>query len=117
MAGKANQDPVKGRTKLGQFPKGYKGTGRQPGTANKVTKNMKAMVMGALNAGKGGQHYLEIQKWEQPVAFMTLLGKFVPKNIDLRTVTRIEVITGMDPALGEPGAKAVIDISTKGLEQ
>lgn len=53
------------------------------------------MILGALNAyeykdpetGKvikdksGGQAYLEVQRDENPEAFMTLLGKIVPREI------------------------------------
>lgn len=40
------------------------------------------MITGALSA-VGGQKYLEQQAVENPVAFMTLLGKIVPKDVNL----------------------------------
>lgn len=40
------------------------------------------MVFGALEQG-GGQKWLYQQMSENPVAFMTLLGKFVPRDVAL----------------------------------
>lgn len=54
--------------------------GRQKGTPNKMTKDVKEMILGALNA-KGGQKYLEKQADANPVAFMTLVGKVLPLTI------------------------------------
>jgi hypothetical protein len=51
--------------------------GRKPGTPNKVTADIKAMILGALSA-KGGQKYLERQADENPTAFLSLLGKVLP---------------------------------------
>ena len=51
--------------------------GRQKGSRNKLTADLKQMILGALDA-KGGQRYLEEQASENPVAFMTLIG--APSN-------------------------------------
>ncbi|MFA5135679.1 MAG: hypothetical protein WC505_07905 [Patescibacteria group bacterium] len=59
-------------------PKG----GSRKGIPNKITTDLKNMVFGALHAG-GGQKWLERQRDENPVAFMTLLGKFVPKDVNV----------------------------------
>ena len=56
------------------------GKGRQKGVLNKNTANIKAMIEGALNAS-GGQAYFEQQAAENPVAFMALVGKILPKEI------------------------------------
>ncbi|MDX9893866.1 MAG: hypothetical protein RBS34_00370 [Desulfofustis sp.] len=56
------------------------GAGRKKGVPNKITGDIKAMVLGALDA-KGGQAYLERQADENPVAFMGLLGKILPTQI------------------------------------
>lgn len=65
-------------------PKGMpkpEGSGRKKGVRNKLTDDLKSMVFGALHAG-GGQAFLERQMDENPVAFMSLLGKFVPRDIN-----------------------------------
>lgn len=56
------------------------GKGRVKGVQNKITKDLKAMVLGALDKS-GGVDYLQRQAGENPAAFMTLLGKCLPKEI------------------------------------
>lgn len=55
-------------------------TGRAKGTTNKVTKDLRDMILGAL-ADAGGQAYLLKQSGENPVAFMSLVAKLIPKEI------------------------------------
>lgn len=55
-------------------------SGRQPNSPNKLTKALKAMILGALDEA-GGQAYLTTQAKENPVAFMTLLGKVLPTTL------------------------------------
>ncbi len=68
--------------------------GRQKGTPNKVTGDLKAMILGALDQ-KGGQKYLMRQADENPVAFMGLVGKVLPMTVQgdkdnpLKTVLEI----------------------------
>ena len=59
---------------------GRAGLGRPKGAVNKVTKALKDMILGALDA-KGGQKWLEAQMDENPGAFLTLLGKVLPQDI------------------------------------
>jgi hypothetical protein len=47
---------------------------------NKVTGDLKAMILGAL-AGAGGQEYLQRQADQSPGAFLTLLGKVLPTQM------------------------------------
>jgi hypothetical protein len=56
---------------------GRKTGGRKKGTPNKMTAELKSLVFGALNE-VGGQAWLVKQAKENPTAFMTMLGKFVP---------------------------------------
>lgn len=57
--------------------------GRRAGTPNKITHDIKTMVLTALNKAdpKGGAEYLRKQAIKQPVAFMGLLGKILPTQI------------------------------------
>jgi len=95
-------------------PKGQPKTGgRAKGTTNKHTADLKAMTFAALNAGGGGQAWLERQRDENPVAFMNLLSKFIPRDLNIggqddnpiRTIHRIELI----PLTGEPMPRLVDD--------
>ena len=70
------------------------GKGRPKGVPNKVTKALKEMILGALDDA-GGQEYLSRQAQENPAAFMTLIGKVLPMQVDANvetTVRRIELV-------------------------
>lgn len=54
--------------------------GRQKGTPNKVTGALKDMILGALSDA-GGQEYLLRQSSENPIAFLTLVGKVLPMTV------------------------------------
>lgn len=63
----------KGRPKTG---------GRQKGATNRATKEIKDMIRGALEDA-GGQKYLAGQAKENPVAFMGLVGRILPKDVKI----------------------------------
>lgn len=64
-------------------PKGLpKYGGRVAGTPNKINAELKDMIRGALDKA-GGQDYLYQQALENPQAFLTLLGKILPKDVTL----------------------------------
>jgi hypothetical protein len=75
--------------------------GRAKGTPNKLTADVKAMVLEALEK-KGGVQYLVDQAGTNPTAFMTLLGKVLPMTVagdpqnPLGVVTRIELVSMRD---------------------
>ena len=54
--------------------------GSRKGIPNKVNTQLKEMILGALD-GAGGQAYLQKQADENPVAFMTLVGKVLPLTV------------------------------------
>lgn len=55
--------------------------GRQKGTPNKINAELKDMILGALDDA-GGQKYLLAQAHENPNAFLTLVGKTLPKQVN-----------------------------------
>jgi hypothetical protein len=57
-------------------------SGRAKGTPNKVTQELRDMILGAL-ADAGGRAYLQRQARENPHAFLGLVGKCLPKDIKL----------------------------------
>jgi len=71
MAGKFKPGPARGQ-RFG---------GRKKGTPNRLTSDVKAMVLGALQA-KGGQAWLEKQMEAYPTAFMSLLGRVLPMQVN-----------------------------------
>lgn len=56
------------------------GKGRKKGVPNKVTKELKDMILQALD-DSGGVEYLKTQAIENPTAFLTLVGKVLPLTI------------------------------------
>lgn len=60
-------------------PKG----GSRKGIPNKVTGDLRAMILGALD-DVGGQDYLVRQaKKKNPLPFMALVGKCLPKDLNV----------------------------------
>jgi len=57
---------------------GYRaGAGRPKGVPNKLTTDLKTMILGALEDA-GGRDYLTQQAAQNPAAFLTLVGKILP---------------------------------------
>ena|SRR5690348_13370060 len=56
------------------------GQGRPKGAINRHTADIKAMILGALS-DVGGRDYLAARALDQPVAFMTLIGKVLPLQV------------------------------------
>lgn len=73
--------------------------GSRKGVPNKSTAALKDMILQALDK-KGGAEYLERQADQNPVAFMTLLGKVLPMQVagdpdnPLRTIVKVELVGG-----------------------
>ena len=62
-------------------PKNHaKAGGRKKGVPNKLTSDVKAMILAALNKA-GGEDYLLEQAATNPNAFMTLIGKVLPMQL------------------------------------
>lgn len=68
------------KPKLGRN-RGNAGKGRPRGVPNKTTGAIKDMILQALDR-KGGVDYLVEQADENPVAFMGLLGKVMPTQLE-----------------------------------
>jgi hypothetical protein len=79
------------------------GAGRKAGSLGENAVALKSMVTEALDKS-GGVAYLVRQAEENPVAFLSLIGKMIPRPIDR------ESITGVDPAimLAELKARAIL---------
>ena len=56
------------------------GPGRPKGVQNKLTRTIKEAIEAAFN-GVGGHEYLMRQAEENPQAFLTLLGKIIPAQV------------------------------------
>jgi hypothetical protein len=60
---------------------GNRGLGRKKGIPNKTTLALKEMILKALD-DVGGADYLVSQAMENPTAFMTLVGKVLPLQVN-----------------------------------
>jgi len=60
--------------------KGYKTGGRRKGTPNKLTRDLREMILGAL-ADAGGRDYLTEQARQNPGAFLRLVGRLLPMQV------------------------------------
>ena len=60
--------------------KGLKTGGRKPGSTNKLTAELKDMILKALD-GAGGIEYLQGVAITHPPAFLSLVGKTLPMTI------------------------------------
>ena len=83
-------------------PKGRPKTGgRTKGTPNQVTRTVKAALEVAFDK-VGGPEYLARMAEEQPAAFMTLLGKVIPNQVEAKVdmqpgyVFKIETVSDDD---------------------
>lgn len=61
--------------------RGNAGKGRPKGSANKTTTEVKQMILDALQEA-GGVEYLVEQAREKPAAFLTLVGKVMPLQLN-----------------------------------
>ena len=75
------------------YPKGKPrppGSGRAAGTPNKVTTDLKAMILGALEEA-GGSEYLVEQAQKNPNAFLGLVGRTLPKDMKVDLLGKLSV--------------------------
>ena len=72
-----------------------KAGGRVKGTPNKANAEIKDMIRGALDDA-GGRAYLTQQALDNPVAFMGLLGKILPKDINANVTASVTFVLSTD---------------------
>jgi len=77
---------VRDESRIGR---GKPGPGRPKGTSNRITNDVRAMVLEALDRA-GGADYLLEQSREQPQAFMALLGKCLPRELNVAHTVTLE---------------------------
>lgn len=80
---------------------GRKTGGRTKGKPNKITADLRAMIEGALSDA-GGRDYLASQAKESPAAFLNLVGKLLPKDmnvaVDIALSDRMRSLLGRESA-------------------
>lgn len=70
--------------KIGSDRAGNRGKGRPKGALNKTTTAVKDMILEALNGAHedGAVAYLKEQASKNPTAFLTLVGKVLPLDVN-----------------------------------
>ena len=56
------------------------GSGRKKGTGNKITRELREMVLQALDEAGGVSYLVDVAK-SNPVAFLALLSKILPTTV------------------------------------
>ena len=79
---------------------GKKTGGRKKGTPNRMTAQLKDMILTALDEAhpSGGVEYLKVQARDNPTAFLTLVGKVLPMQVsgpaeDGAIIHRVELVS------------------------
>lgn len=74
-------------------------SGRQKGTCNGDVAKLRGLILNALDKA-GGEEYLYQQSIENPSQFLSLIGKVLPKDVNvggqadnpIQTVTKVKLI-------------------------
>lgn len=67
------------------------GKGRVKGVPNKTTAAVKEMIVEALNRA-GGVKYLEAQAEKNPKAFLSLVGRIVPLDVNASGNLTVKIV-------------------------
>ena len=78
--------------------------GRPVGSVNKITGNVKNMILCALDT-LGGEQWLVEQARLEPRAFMALLGRVLPTEVSLdASITSLDRVTEIRRTIIDPRA-------------
>ncbi len=81
-------------------PKAKPGRGRPLGSTNKLTRDIKAACLEAFDRGGGTEWLLHMMKVE-PRAYMGLLAKFIPSQMEAKVDVVTQTVridyTGLEP--------------------
>ncbi|MBO1748903.1 hypothetical protein [Stenotrophomonas indicatrix] len=81
-------------------PKGLPKTGgRQKGVPNRINRDLKEMILGALDQA-GGVKYLVAQAHAKPQAFLALVGRVLPMTV--ASDPENPLLTGITVTLVQP---------------
>lgn len=78
------------------------GAGRKAGVPNKINRDIKAMIEGALEKA-GGESYLLEQAMNNPQAFMSLLGKIIPRDMKVELSGAVDLANRVKEARERAG--------------
>ena len=80
-----------GNKQTAKIGAGGRGPGRPKGSPNKTTAAVKDMILQALG-NKGGVKYLEKQAEANPTAFLSLVGKVLPLDVNASGNLTVQIL-------------------------
>lgn len=84
----ATEGPISPKKGRDRAPNG--GNGRPKGAVNRVTADVKSMVMTALDHA-GGAEYLFMQAYDNPKSFMALVARIIPSEVKAQVEGKIDI--------------------------
>ena len=88
--------------------------GREKGTPNKLSADMRAMILAALDH-VGGQDYLVQQAHDNPRAFMSLLARLIPTQVT--GPSDKELFPAQEMTIAELDARIVVLLMKAGMSE
>lgn len=80
------------------------GKGRKTGVQNKVTRDLKDMILGALHRAGGEDYLLAQANADNPTPFLALVGKCLPKDMNVTaTVTLTDLLREVEARRAKRG--------------
>lgn len=78
--------------------------GSRKGIPNKVTKDLKDMILGALHRAGGEDYLLQRATDDNPTPFLALVGKCLPKDLQVTaTVTLTDLLREVEARRAKRG--------------
>ena len=96
-------------------PRNPRNAGRKPGSSNANSILIKQMIINALE-GAGGVKYLVEQAHKNPAAFMQLVGKVIPLQVDATHAGSGNATINITYLKSEPMPGVVIDNQPQAID-
>jgi hypothetical protein len=98
----ASRKGIKNKVAAEDKPKGKPRGASRLGKPNTITKQLKEMILGALD-DRGGQQYLATQAILNPAPFMALLGKILPTQVtgDAENPLQVQLVSTAEALLAK----------------
>jgi len=105
-------DKDEGRDRGGRFLPGRSGNpaGREPGTVVAGSQAACAAVLEAFHKVGGVSYLVEVAR-NDPRTFLSLLGRILPRQVDVKATREIEIMFGRGGAPGQAAAHEAVALA------